>query len=333
MQHGTIGHGIKKLKEPNRGRLLLAFNHRTADTTNAITSRIGNDLLYRDPHGTWTHADGVQPSLAQEIDATRANDVGPGESRVAERADGSLVLIARKRWNSATYTRARAIGTSTARGADWSAWSDAPGLVGCNFADGGFLRFSDTCHLYSFPNNPGSSTRRNLSVAASGDGGLTWGPPKTIYAGEANYSDLARDSRGNIYCVFGRDGGSHNIDADPSKPKARVTVARFNLEWLTGVDTPTIVLDDAAGRFAPDIVVAGNYEILVRLAATPNSSVLDAFVDVSFDGGKSIARVAVDRNFGAGNWYYVGTFNLATGSGNRVTLSPRLADAVMFQKQ
>jgi sialidase-1 len=192
VQHGTIGHGIKKLKDPNRGRLLLAFNHRAADTTNAVTSKIGNDVLYHDPSGSWALAQGVQPPLWQETDGINSNDVGPGESRVAERANGTVVIIARKRWNTGTYTRSRVSGTSIANGVDWNNWADATGIIGCNFVDGGFIRFSDTCHLYSFPNNPGSSTRLNISVAASADGGVTWGTPQLIYGGETNYSDLAR---------------------------------------------------------------------------------------------------------------------------------------------
>lgn len=369
VQHGTIGHGIKKLKDPNRGRLLLAFSHRARDVSNAVTGKIGVDLIYHDPDGAWSHAGGIQPPMAQEGDGAKSNDVGPGESRVAERADGSLLLIARKRWNSASYTRARAWGTSIEHGVDWSDWANATGIVGCNFVDGGFLRFSDICHLYSFPNNPGSSTRRNLSVAASPDGGITWGTPKLIYGGDSNYSDLARDSQGNIYCVFGRDGGSHNIDPDPTKPAARVTVARFNLEWVTGINTPTIVIDDGASGFStegawnssaaapgyygsgyrdstspgnmaaytPTITVAGNYEVFIRWTGGSDRPAA-APVEIQYDGGHSTATTTVNQKVEGGSWYYLGTFNLSAGTGNSVKLSTSdagtcVADAVMFQKQ
>lgn len=369
VQHGTIGHGIKKLKDPYRGRLALVFNHRTSATTPAANAKYGVDLLYRDPNGAWARAQGTQPPLTQETDTDSANDIGPNESRVAERANGTLALIARKRWNTTTYTRARVSGSAIANGFDWNGWADASGIIGTRMVDGGFIRFSDTSHLYSFSNNPGSTTRLNMAVARSADGGVSWGTPQTIYTGPATYSDLARDSLGNIYCVFGRDGNNHNIDLDPANPAARVTVARFNLEWVTGTNTPTLVIDNAdpgftttgtwgssstiAGYYGsgyvhspsgtntatwtPNITVAGNYEVYIRWTADSNRP--DAApVEVRYNGGTSVASATLNQKSEGGSWYYLGTFNLATGTGNSVKLYASdagscVADAVMFQKQ
>lgn len=367
VQHGTIGHGIKKLKPPHRGRLVLAFHHRTDNSTDAALAKYGIDLLYHDPAGSWAHAGGVQPP----IDLAR----GPNESRVAERSDGSVVIIARRRWGTTpapgdpvvepVKTRTRIAGTSIAGGFDWASWVDADGIGGTKFVDGGFIRFSDTCHLYSFPTVPGSDALRlDLGVAASANGGITWGAPKLIYSGPSTYSDLARDSRGNIYCVFGRDGDNGNRGAN-----ARVTVARFNLEWLTGVATPTILIDNgdagfsttgdwtasasvpgylgsgyattsvdaATATWTPTITVPGNYEVYLRWTAYGNRP--DAApVQIKYNGGGSTAATTVNQKTEGGTWYYLGTYPLAAGTGNSVTISASdpgscVADAVMFQKQ
>lgn len=369
VQHGAIGHGIKKLKDPYRGRLLIPFHHRTGVTSPAADAKYGIDYLYRDPSGSWTRAQGTQPPLSQETDATSANDVGPNESRVAERANGTLVMISRKRWNTSTYTRARTTASAVSNGLNWNNWVDATGIIGTKTVDGGFIRFSDTCHLYSFSNNPGSTTRTNMAVKASTDGGVTWGTTKTVYVGPANYSDLTRDSRGNIYCVFGTEGNNHNIDLDPANPTASVTVARFNLEWVTGAVTPTVLIDNGGAGFTttgawntasgvagfhgtsyltspagsatatwtPTITVAGNYEIYIRWTAHANRP--DAApVEIRYNGGGSIVTPTINQQTEGGAWHYLGTFNLAAGTGNYVRLSASdtgysVADAVMFQKQ
>ncbi len=371
VQHGTIGHGIKKLKDPNKGRLVLPFSHRTDVTTPAADAKYGVDLLYLDPSGSWTHAGGTQPPLTQETDGVSTNDVGPNETEIAERANGTLVMIARKRWNTGTYTRSRVTGTSIAGGINWNSWVDADGIIGTKTVDGGFIRYSDTCHLYSFSNNPGSTTRLNMAVKASSDGGVTWGAAKTIYTGPATYSDLARDSLGNIYCIFGRDGNNHNIDLDPANPAARVTVAKFNLEWVTGTVTPTIVVDNGTAGFSttgtswsgsstsvagfygsdyitspagtatatwtPTITVAGDYEIYIRWTAHTNRP--DAVpIEIKHNGGSLTSNVLINQQTEGATWYFLGKFNLTTGTGNSVKLSATdagysVADAVMFQKQ
>lgn len=351
-QHGTIGHGIKKLKDPDRGRLFLTYHHRTSATTPAGTALYGNDVIYRTAAGNWAIAGGPP------IDLTR----GTNEARIAERANGTLVMIARNRWNSAAVPRSRV--TADASGTSWNNWVDAADITGTSAVDGGFLRFSDTCHLYSYPNNPGSPTRLNMTVRASGDGGVSWGAAKLIYGGPATYSDLARDSSGNIYCVFGRDGDNHNSGAS-----ARVTVAKFNLEWVTGTDKPTLVVDNggsgftttgtwstsstvagcygtdyayspsgtATAKWTPTIAVAGNYEAYIRWTADANRPDT-APIEIAYNGGSATATTTINQKTEGGGWYYLGTFNFAAGTGNSVKITASdagatIADAVMFQKQ
>ncbi len=65
------------------------------------------------------------------------------------------------------------------------------------------------------------------------DEGQTWPISKVIDSGLAGYSDLAVDGEGTIYCAY--EGGG--LDGNPFA-SAHLSVARFNLAWLTdGKDT------------------------------------------------------------------------------------------------
>ncbi len=77
------------------------------------------------------------------------------------------------------------------------------------------------------PNNPeGSYKRQNLTVKLSYDEGQTWPVAKILEPRVSGYSDLAVAPDGTIYCIYERgaaQGGGVQF----------LTVARFNLEWLT----------------------------------------------------------------------------------------------------
>jgi sialidase-1 len=76
--------------------------------------------------------------------------------------------------------------------------------------------------------------RKNVSVKLSYDEGQTWPVNKSLEAGFSGYSDLAVLPDGTILCFYERGSidGKNNFGTD------RLTVARFNLEWLTdGADT------------------------------------------------------------------------------------------------
>jgi len=74
----------------------------------------------------------------------------------------------------------------------------------------------------------GSRDRKNVSVLMSYDEGSTWAVRKTIEPNWSGYSDLAVAKDGTILCLYER--------GDPSDTRFRpasLTLARFNLEWLT----------------------------------------------------------------------------------------------------
>lgn len=344
-QHSSIGHGIKKLKGPDRGRVLFAFHHRGRVSLPPKERGYGNDVLALSPQG-WAIAGGppIEPGR------------GTNEARLAERADGSLYLMARQ---AAGDNQLRARSDANASGSDWSPWVTQPQLRG-TVCDAGLLRFSDTCHLYSYPAGHARSAqeRRDLSIAVSSDGGRTWGAPKLLHAGQATYSDLARDSVGNIYCIYGGDGADFMGD--------RVYLARFNAEWATGKAAPTLVLDDdaaeieAAGAWheqrgtegaygggyrragaaaraawtarAPE---AGKYEVYVRWPDAPTHTAA-AMVQVSVAGTVALTET-LDQTRDGATWRYLTTVAAPEGASLQVTLQapgPGLAaDAVQFQMQ
>jgi sialidase-1 len=71
--------------------------------------------------------------------------------------------------------------------------------------------------------------RKNLSVKLSYDEGKTWAVNKVVDAGYSGYSDIGVAKDGTILCFYGRgekkDFGGFAFD--------HLTLARFNLEWLT----------------------------------------------------------------------------------------------------
>ncbi len=73
--------------------------------------------------------------------------------------------------------------------------------------------------------------RRNVSVKLSYDEGQTWPVKKSVEPSWSMYSDIVVSPRGTILCFYGR-GAKPNFAGD------HLTLARFNLEWLTdGKDT------------------------------------------------------------------------------------------------
>ena len=80
---------------------------------------------------------------------------------------------------------------------------------------------------------PGKSRdRKNLSIKLSYDDGQTWALNKSLEPGPSAYSDLAVLPDGTILCFYER--GPDGDGKQKPYPYARLTVARFNLEWLTG---------------------------------------------------------------------------------------------------
>ncbi len=74
----------------------------------------------------------------------------------------------------------------------------------------------------------GGRPRENLTLRLSYDNGKTWPVSKVLEPGRSAYSDLALLSNGTILCLYERGF----IEGNELNTKL-LTIARFNLEWLT----------------------------------------------------------------------------------------------------
>jgi sialidase-1 len=93
----------------------------------------------------------------------------------------------------------------------------------------------DTLDLAGRAAKPGERRdRKNLTVKFSPDNGRTWPVSRVLEPGPSAYSDLAVLPDGTILCFYesGRPGATRPNSKRTDWPYARLTLARFNLEWL-----------------------------------------------------------------------------------------------------
>ena len=155
---------------------------------------------------------------------------------VVETADGSLYLSCRnnKEEGHRAYGRSRDGGlTFGPRQVDMNL-SEAPTWGGCQ---GSLMRFdlggtpARSCILFANPTvGDPKAIRKNMTVRVSYDDCKTWSAGKVLYAGPAGYSDLTVAPDGTILCLYER---SLEFFC------GNLTLARFNMEWLTDDKTPS----------------------------------------------------------------------------------------------
>lgn len=138
-----------------------------------------------------------------------------------ERADGSLLLNMRHK-----SAKCRAAALSTDGGITWTEPKLIEELVD-PVCQASVVRFSlgngDRKRRILF-SNAASHSRDHMTVKLSYDEGNSWPIAKLIHAGPSAYSDLSVTKDMTILCLFER--GS-------KRPYEKLTLARFNLEWLT----------------------------------------------------------------------------------------------------
>ena len=77
------------------------------------------------------------------------------------------------------------------------------------------------------------SDRHDVTIKLSRDGGLTWPLQKLLEDGPSAYSDLAVLADGTILCFYESGETPPKIKRKRDWAYANITLARFNLEWLT----------------------------------------------------------------------------------------------------
>jgi sialidase-1 len=198
--------------------------------------------IYSDDHGkTWQRGDIAVPNTDEWMI--------PNETVIVELADGSVMLNVRS--ESLNHRRIVTVSRDGATGWSKPRFDDALLEPICMAS---IVRFSKRPDhdknriVFANPHNLAradgkeiegkSRDRKNLSIKLSYDEGKTWPVNKSLEPGYSAYSDLAVLPDGTILCLYER-----GRDADGEKKKstsyAYLTLARFNLEWLTdGADEP-----------------------------------------------------------------------------------------------
>ncbi len=186
--------------------------------------------IYSDDQGkTWKSGDIAVPCTDEWIN--------PNETAAIELSDGRVMLNVR----SESKAHRRLVVTSPDGATNWSTprFDDALLEPICM---GGIVRYDyggQRLILFSNPHNidkakgkaePGKNRdRRNISIKLSHDEGQSWPVNKLLEAGPSAYSDIAVTKFGTILCFYGRAGDGKGMLAWSG---ARLTLARFNLDWL-----------------------------------------------------------------------------------------------------
>lgn len=218
-------HGIQL----RTGRLIVPVWISTGTGGNAHRPSVTATIFSDDQGETWQAGEIAVPCTDEWIN--------PNETTAIELADGRVMLNVRN--ESTTHRRLVTISPDGASGWSPPRFDDALLEPICM---GSLVRYSTEAGggknriLFSNPDNleksggeaePGKSRdRKNGTVKLSYDEGQTWPVSRPVEPGWSCYSDLAVTKSGTILCFYGR-GEKASFAGD------RLTLARFNLEWLT----------------------------------------------------------------------------------------------------
>ncbi len=188
----------------------------------SVTATIFSD----DSGKTWHAGDIAVPNTGEWVN--------PNETVVVELADGRVMLNVR----SEAKANRRLIVTSKDGATGWSKprFDDAllEPICMASIARVSEKPASDRNRIvFANPHNLSradgkeaagkSRDRKNLSIKLTYDEGETWPVNKVLEPGPSAYSDLAMAADGTVLCFYESGSGTN----------ARLTLARFNLEWLT----------------------------------------------------------------------------------------------------
>jgi sialidase-1 len=190
---------------------------------------------YSDDSGKSWHAGDIAVPATEEWD-------DPNETVAIELNDGRVMLNVR----SQSKAHRRLITTSVDGATGWTTpkFDDAllepicmAGIVRYAFGDQSLILFSNPHNLEKAKGKAEAGKnrdRKNVSVKISRDEGQTWPVNKTIEPGASMYSDIAVTHSGTILCFYGRSGEAQGLAPGLAAfAGGRLTLARFNLEWLT----------------------------------------------------------------------------------------------------
>jgi sialidase-1 len=208
------------------GRLVVPVWLSTGTGGNAHRPSV-TATIYSDDFGKSWHASEIAVPCTEEW-------INPNETVAIELNDGRVMLNVR----SESKAHRRLITTSKDGATGWSTPKFDDALLE-PICMGGIVRYnhdSKSLILFSNPHNLDKEKgkaepcknrdRKKVSVKISHDEGQTWPVNKLIEDGPSMYSDIAVTQASTILCFYGRG-------TKPGFAGAGLTLARFNLEWLT----------------------------------------------------------------------------------------------------
>ena len=209
------GHGI----ELRSGRLIVPVWLATYEKT--APQRKGCSVIFSDDGGaTWQRG-----AMAMTIG---------GESSVAELSDGRVVLSSRntdqRNRRAVVYSRDGATGWTKP---EFIEELLEPGCMAGLVSHPGQPGKNQPLLLYSNPHTTKREhrERKNVTIHVSHDDGRTWPVKKLLQASPSAYSDLAVLPDGTVLCLY-ENGNPGDTRRNGDWAYARLTLARFNLEWL-----------------------------------------------------------------------------------------------------
>lgn len=210
------GHGIQL----NSGRLLVPVWLSTGTGGHAHRPSCVS-LIYSDDHGrTWNRG---------QIVVAHPNPINPSETVPVQLQDGRVMFNIRHE----SKPRFRGICISLDGVAGWSRITyheqlPEPVCMGSIIRCTKQPEHKRNRILFANPHNPDNRERKNVTVKLSYNEGQTWPVAKSVEPGISGYSDLAVSPGGFAFCFYERG----SVDDSHYRP-AYLTLARFNLEWLT----------------------------------------------------------------------------------------------------
>ncbi len=217
------GHGIQL----HNGRLLVPVWMSTGTGGHGHRPSCVS-VIYSDDHGaTWKGG---------EIVVTPPELENPSETMAVQLHDGRVMLNIRHEGEP----HRRAVSFSPNGVSDWSPVRFEEDLFE-PVCMGSIVRLSEYPEhdknrlLFANPDSGQVGERRNVTIRLSYDEGETWPVSRRLESGISGYTDLGVGPDGTIYCIYER-GAAAESQYDP----CYLTVARFNLPWLTrGEDSLT----------------------------------------------------------------------------------------------
>ena len=212
------------------GRLIVPVWLSTGTGGNAHRPSVTATIYSDDQGKSWKAGDIAVPCTDEWIN--------PNETVAIELSDGRVLLNVR----SESRAHRRLVTVSPDGAGNWSVpkFDDAllepicmGGIVRYNHGGQNLILFSNPHNLEKKQGEAVAGRnrdRRNVSVKLSRDEAQTWPVNKTLESGPSMYSDLAVTRAGTILCFYGRSGDGSGAAQFAG---GRLTLARFNLEWLT----------------------------------------------------------------------------------------------------